>query len=502
MKSISAFELGTVVDLLHDGVQVIGDDFRYRYVNVVAAAQGKTTPEALVGRLMVDAYPGIDETEMFGVIQRIMAEGGTHTMENCFAFPDGSSQWFELRFARMPLGVVVLSLDITDRKRSTMQTERAQRMEAIGQLASGLAHDFNNLLTVIDTYASFAADGLGEHDERRNDLAAIRYASLRAAELTKKLLTFSRQVPLVPRVIAIDEATASIVNLMRRTMGGQYELHMTVAGGVGGVLIDPTEFDQVLLNLIINARDAMPAGGVVAVDARNIDVDEGTGLQLETHLAPGSYVRISVRDTGVGIPLADQSRIFEPFFSTKTERGGTGLGLAVCWGIVAAAGGVMTVESEPGLGTCMNAWLPSALAPAMRAAVPTMEPPPQDRTVLVVDDQAEVRVAISRSLRRAGFKVLDCSSGAEALHLLEQPDGHVIDLVLSEVMMPGMSGIELAVRIQQLFGTLPVQLMTGCMPVDGSGIDNLPTVLVKPMAPERLVQAVAETLRHFPRRTP
>ena len=221
MESISALELGTIVDHLHEGLQVIGDDFRYRYVNVVAAAHGRTTPEALVGQLMVDVYPGIDQTEVFGVIRRIMAEGGTHTMENCFAFPDGSTQWFELRFARVALGVVVLSLDITDRKRAALQGEQAQRMEAIGQLASGLAHDLNNLLTVNNTYASYAADGLGDNDERRSDLAAISYASSRAAELTKKLLTFSRQVPVAPRVIAVDEATTSVVNLLRRTMGGQ-----------------------------------------------------------------------------------------------------------------------------------------------------------------------------------------------------------------------------------------------------------------------------------------
>ena len=502
MKSISAFELGTVVDQLHEGLQVIGDDFRYLYVNLVAATHGRSTPEALVGRSMSDAYPGIEKTEMFGVIRRIMAEGGTHTMENCFAFADGSTQWFELRFARVPPGVVVLSLDITDRKRTAAQSERAQRMEAIGQLASGLAHDFNNLLTVIDTYASFAADGLGDNDERRSDLAAISYASSRAAELTKKLLTFSRQVPVVPRVIAVAEATTSVANLARRTMGGHCELQVTIADDVGGVLIDPGGFDQVLLNLIINARDAMPAGGKIAVDARHLDIDDGTALQRETHLPPGRYVRIGVRDAGVGIPLADQSRIFEPFFSTKTERGGTGLGLAVCWGIVVAAGGLMTVESQPGLGTCINTWLPCAVAPAVSAPEPSTETPLGDRTVLLVEDEPEVRVAISKVLRRAGFTVVECSSGKEALRLLEEPEGHAIDLVLSDVVMPAMSGIELAVRVQRLCGTLPVQLMTGCMPVDGSGIENLPSVLVKPMAPERLVQAVSETLRHFPRRTP
>lgn len=491
-------DLRDILDALQEGFQIIGPDFTYRYVNPVASQHGKRGADEMIGRRMTEMYPGIEGTQMFAHLARIMREGGLHRMENLFTFPDGSSRWFELCMTRVSVGVVILSLDITERKRAAVGTRRIQRMEAVGQLAGGVAHDFNNLLTVIQTSASFLRDEVPKGGTAQSDIETILGAVATASQLTHKLLAFARQMPVAARSISVAEAISSAVILLRRVLGSTVTLTTEVEDDVGFVVVDPSSLDQILINLAVNARDAMPQGGKLAITARQLEIEDGWLLERGATIEPGSYAEISVHDSGTGIPPDVLEHIFEPFFTTKSEDRGTGLGLPTCWGLVAQAGGTMTVYSEVGKGTTFRIYLPAHRQPSSEAAVSHSLAPVSGPliSVLVVEDQPELHALIARVLRPQGYRLLEATSAEEALEILAQRSGEV-DVLLSDVVMPGTSGLELAAYVRANHPRIRILLMSGFGGANrwqGQPSLSSTELLAKPFTPQHLIDAIRRTL--------
>ena len=353
---------------------------------------------------------------------------------------------------------LVLANDISERNRLEQQLRQAQKMEAVGQLAGGVAHDFNNHLTVITGYSEMALADLGEGHPVAASIAEIAKASDRAATLTRQLLAFSRKQVLAPKVVDPNALVAHINALLRRVIGEHIELVIDAEIGVGAVRADPNQLDQVLLNLAVNARDAMPNGGVLTIETRGARVDDA---HAHSQLRAGRYVVISVCDTGIGMDEATQARIFEPFFTTKGPAEGTGLGLAMVYGIVQQSGGEVTVTSQLGKGSRFSVYLPwvgdSAAAGASEAgaaAIGGLE------TILVAEDEEAVRRLTTVALRRGGYTVLEACSGAEAL-AVHAASRDRIALLVTDVVMPKMSGLELATQLSRLQPDLKVLCVSG-----------------------------------------
>jgi two-component system, cell cycle sensor histidine kinase and response regulator CckA len=367
-------------------------------------------------------------------------------------------------------------------RRLSEQLERGARLETVGQLAGGVAHDFNNLLAVILNYASFVLGDLSPDDPRREDVAEIRRAAERARDLTHQLLVFSRREMALPEVVDVAEALAAAENLLRRTIGAHIELHTYVAPEVLRVTLGAGQLEQVLLNLAVNARDAMPDGGRLEIRAEN-----GEG---------GRTVRLTVRDDGVGMPADTAEHAFDPFFTTKPSGKGTGLGLATIYGIVTRASGTVALRSRPGAGTTVTIELPGTEA-TPRSAEPTPVPGSgAGRCVLVVEDEEAVRALTARTLREQGYEVMEARDGAEGLERCRQA-GASLDLLLTDVVMPGLSGIDLGARARELNPGLPIVYVsgyTGDLLPSGTRMEESGDVLAKPFDREALLRAVEDAL--------
>jgi PAS domain S-box-containing protein len=334
------------------------------------------------------------------------------------------------------------------------------RLESLGQLAGGVAHDFNNLLGVILNYADFVADELKEGTNAHTDVVEIRKAAERATELTRQLLIFSRREPVKPTPIDLNDVVRDVERLLRRTLGEHVELVVDLNRNLPTVLADAGKVEQVLVNLAVNARDAMPDGGRLKIATSEVELDRDF-LQEHPDLAQGHYVRLNVADDGLGMEPEVSARAFEPFFSTKRRGEGTGLGLATVYGIVTGAGGQISLHSEPGEGTVFRVHLPavdSAVTPGPGAVA--VESTGRGENVLLVEDEDAVRALAKRILIEGGYHVTATSGGREALRLLEDPRRD-FDLLISDVVMPGMHGVELAHRAQELQPELPILMMSG-----------------------------------------
>jgi PAS domain S-box-containing protein len=337
---------------------------------------------------------------------------------------------------------------------------QSSRLESLGQLAGGVAHDFNNLLGVILNYADFVADELEEGTTAHTDVVEIRKAAQRATDLTRQLLIFSRREVIKPAPVDLNEVVSDIERLLRRTLGEHVELSVDLAPSVPAVLADPGQIEQVLVNLAVNARDAMQDGGRLVIDTGEVELDRDF-LHDHPELSPGRYVRLTVADNGSGMEPEVAARVFEPFFSTKRKGEGTGLGLATVYGIVTAAGGQISLYSEPGDGTVFRIHLPAvdSTVPA-GTAEHVLQGGGRGESLLVVEDEDAVRALGRRILTEGGYRVTATSRGAEAVRLLEDPRQE-FDLLISDVVMPGMRGIELARRAHELRPELPVLMMSG-----------------------------------------
>jgi PAS domain S-box-containing protein len=393
-------------------------------------------------------------------------------------------------------GVVALYTDIGHRKQLERQLHQAQKMDAIGQLAGGVAHDFNNILTVIQAAAEFLASELDEHDTRRADALEIESAALRAATLTRQLLTFSRQSVVERQPLDLAGVVDRTDSMLRRLLEANVELLIHHQAGQGLVNADPHQLEQIIVNLVVNARDAMPRGGRILIETQSAVLDDNYA-RAHVGTIPGPYVMLAVTDTGTGMSLDTQARVFEPFFTTKAAGEGTGLGLATVYGIVKQFNGHIWLYSELGSGTTFKIYLPEMSEPgAVDAAVTGAGPVAATRgtRVLLVEDHAIVRRAVHAQLERQGYLVTDAESGDEALAVLHGGDDG-FDLVLSDMMMPGLSGLELRHRLQDQGSTLPVLLMSGysenAIKRFGS-IDQLSPHIEKPFTTALLTRRIEE----------
>jgi signal transduction histidine kinase len=376
---------------------------------------------------------------------------------------------------------------------SEEQTRQLQKMEAVGRLAGGIAHDFNNLLTVITGRTHLLLRDLGPDDPRRKGIKTIDSTAQRAALLTRQLLAFSRKQVLAPTVLELDEVVGGLMDILHRLIGEQIELAFR-PGGVGKCRLDRGQMEQVLVNLVVNARDAMPQGGRITLETSDLELDEASARQ-HPGVARGAYVMVAVTDTGTGMDEHTRSRIFEPFFTTKEVGKGTGLGLATVYGIVQQSGGSIRVESEPGVGTTFTLYFPR-VEEAVTAAQTTEAPRPGTETVLVVDDESEVQALVQAVLARYGYTVLGAVRSTEAVKIAESHPG-AIHLLLTDIVMPEMGGPELAQRLRELRPDMAVLYMSGYADYT-AGPDPAPALLQKPFTPEEVARAVRAALDAVP----
>ncbi|MGH9534982.1 MAG: PAS domain S-box protein [Terriglobales bacterium] len=429
---------------------------------------------------------------------------------------DGNWRWLEATGANLleapaVRAVVVNYRDVTDRRaveealerelrerrRLQEQLQQAQKMEAVGRLAGGVAHDFNNLLTVISGYSELM---LAREAEGPNRAAAeqIQQAALRAARLTRQLLAFSRRQVLAPQVVDLNIAVANMGAMLRRVIGEDIQLVVQPAADLGLVRADPGQIEQVVLNLALNARDAMPKGGRLIFETGNITLDEAYARQTP-EVAPGDYAMLAVTDSGIGMDAATKARIFEPFFTTKeakgTQAGGSGLGLATAYGIVKQSGGHITVYSEPGHGATFRIYLPRLMAQEKVQAGPPAPPPPQAHAqrILLVEDEPGVRDLVREILAARGYRVQAAGSPREAMQQMAER----IDLLVTDVILPGMNGRELADLIRAQQAETRVLFMSGYTDrgaVQNGLLEDGVEFIQKPFSPVTLVAKVAEIL--------
>jgi signal transduction histidine kinase len=398
-------------------------------------------------------------------------------------------------------GRLIVAGDVTERQRVSRQLEQVQRLESLGQLAGGVAHDFNNLLGVILNYAAFVKQELDESDgERwgtaREDVAQIEQAARRASDLTHQLLAFARREVTHPEVISLNESVLSTRQLLRRSLGEHIELSTVLDEDLWPVLADPGQMEQILVNLAVNARDAMPGGGRLMIETTNVDVDESY-VTARPGIQPGRYVRLRVTDTGEGMDPATLERAFEPFFTTKPKGEGTGLGLATIYGIVTQAGGYVRIYSERGFGTGVTVMLPATTEqPAPARPEDGRDLGGHGEVVLVVEDEDGIREVARRILERGGYEVLTAPGGAEALELVHGRD-EPIDLLITDVIMPRMMGHELAGEIATLRPSTRIMYMSGyAQPLVGStqGVPSDTILIEKPFTEHTLLVKVREAL--------
>ncbi|GAA1612851.1 ATP-binding protein [Actinoplanes couchii] len=469
---------------------------------------GYTAAEMLAGPATVLA-DGDGAGQQSVMLARILAGEGSLSYEGRRVRKDGSP--VEVSFTATPvkdkfgtmIGVSVIGRDVSaakeqaERERIVQErTDQAKRMESLGKLAGGVAHDFNNILAIIANYTEFVIAETKDQPHVQSDLEHVQTAVERAGSLTRQLLTFTRGDTVQLRDVDLNAAIAEVHAVLHRTIGEHITLIAVPTEEPLTVHADPGQIHQILLNLALNARDAMPDGGTLVLEAGLACVD-GEELNMQPPLQPGSYARLSVSDTGEGMPPEVVARIFEPFFTTKPRGRGTGLGLATVYGIVAEAGGSVNVHSDPGIGTTFRIYLPvSTTAAPVAAPVQSAEPPRgMGRIVLVVEDEVPLARIVARILNDAGYLALTANNGAEALRLFR---AHGCDLLLTDVIMPEMTGPKLAETARAEQRDLPVLFMSGY----SNGLlgtthilDDEIALIEKPFTGRDLLHKVADTLR-------
>ncbi len=402
-------------------------------------------------------------------------------------------------------GIRATVQDVTERRRTEEekallqeQLRQSQKMEAIGKLAGGVAHDFNNLLTVIHGYSELMLNSLDQESRLRQDVQEIINASERASSLTRQLLAFSRKQVLQPKVLDLNAHVSNMDKMLRRMIGEDVELVTLLTKDLGRIKADPGQIEQAILNLAVNAKDAMLSGGKLTIETANVKLDENYA-RSRIGVTPGDYVMLSMSDTGVGMAPETKERIFEPFFTTKEKGKGTGLGLSTVYGIVQQSGGNIWVYSEPGLGTTFKIYLPRIEegTESLRPAAISTKCLQGSETILLVEDEEMVRKLACTVLEKNGYTVLEASNGDEALDVVQGRNGNPIHLVVTDVVMPGMSGRQLADRLVSLRPEIKILYMSGYTDdaiVHHGVLDPGIAYIQKPFTPDALASKVRDIL--------
>ena len=385
----------------------------------------------------------------------------------------------------------------TEREQLETQLRMSQKMEAIGRLAAGVAHDFNNLLTVILGYTEFALHRAPEGSSLREDLAEVNQAADRGAMLTRQLLAFSRKEVLQPTLVDLNQTVAAFDKTFRLLLGEDINFVLRLAPDLGLTMADPSQIEQVIMNLVINARDAMPRGGTLVIESADIEIDDAYAAN-HAGVQPGSYVQLAISDTGCGMDAGTKAHVFEPFFTTKEQGKGTGLGLSTVYGIVKQSGGGVVVYSELGVGTTFRIYLRREGSAVAVTAAPTkvQERPPGNETILLVEDEEAIRKFAKRCLDGAGYRVVTAGDGEEALEVLTEHVGNV-DLVVTDVVMPRMSGGVLAQKLSETRPALKILFVSGYTDaaILQHGVQHAGSrFLSKPFSPAGLLRKVREVL--------
>jgi two-component system cell cycle sensor histidine kinase/response regulator CckA len=421
-------------------------------------------PEEFVGQPVFDFIHPDDRTMAKSRLHEVLAAGAPQKAEIRCRHRDGSWRPLSVLGNRLPdetgmSGVVLNARDLTERLQLEAQFRQAQKMEAVGRLAGGVAHDFNNLLTVIQGYGELLSESLADDPENRESVGEIVKAAKRAAALTRQLLAFSRQQVLEMRVLDVGTVVADIERMLKRLIGEDIEVVVVKPATLDCVKADPGQIEQVLLNLAVNARDAMPEGGRLTIELSNVSLDAPLAATNDV-IPPGRYVVIAMADTGTGMEAETLGHIFEPFFTTKEKGKGTGLGLATVYGIVRQSGGYVAVDTVPGAGTTFRIYVPRCDEPTtsgIRRAVGSRH---GTETVLLVEDEPAVQALAAAILKRRGYTVLVAGSGSAALDVVVR-DPRPIHLMLTDLVMPGMNGRELASRVRAVRPSIKVVFMSG-----------------------------------------
>ena len=500
-----------LAETAEDHIFVIDREDSIEYVNPAGARQHGTVPERLIGRRRADLFPPDVVRRQGQHLQQVFETGVPLYVEALNVYGD-REVW--LGTSLTPIrgndgsvrAVLGLSRDMTARKhaedalrKSESELARAQKLEALGRLAGGIAHDFNNNLTAILGYIDMMAEDIGEHSPMMADLEEMRRSAERASALARRLLAFGRRQVFQPRTLDLNDVVSGLTPVVKRLLGERIRLEVYPAPDLICVTADPRELEQVIMNLALNARDAMPDGGTLTIQTSNASEspEHHESLAME-----GRYVSMHVRDTGGGMTADVKQHVFEPFFTTKPVGQGTGLGLSAVYGIVKQLNGVIRVESEIGRGSTFEVYLPASQDRAVLRPTPADPGEQADArpaaTILLVEDEEAVRRFTKRVLERDGYRVLEAATPEEALSCAER--GERLSMLLTDVVMPRMSGGQLADRVKKIHPNLPVLFMSGypsklVMP-DGS-VDPSTPLISKPFTAAQLTEIVQRILKSF-----
>lgn len=479
-----------VLESIGDGVCTIDREFRFTYLNRIAETLMGLAADEVLGKVVWEVIPQIKDTPAEAALLRVLETGEPDRIPN---FATRLGHWYDIGINPSPDGLTVYIRDITEMKTLSDQLAIAHRLEAIGQLTGGIAHDFNNLLTVVMGAVESLSmeENLSPAGQEMIDL--VSQAAIRGSELTHRLLAFARQQPLDPQAINVSQHVTSMIPLLKRTLGDEIEVNSTLRRGLPPALVDPGQFESALLNLAINARDAMPKGGLLELETGITELDEEYAA-AHGDVQPGKYVIVSVGDTGTGIAPEHMPRLLDPFFTTKPAGQGSGLGLPMVWGFVKQSGGHVSIYSEVGRGTTIRLYLP--LAPEDAPAedpITVVRPLSQGNgIILLVEDDQLVRRFAYDHLSGHGYTVTAVGSGPEALEALDHLPH--IDLLFTDVILPGgMTGRQVAAQVIALRPDTPVLYASGytesVLMHDGR-LDPDVSLLTKPYTGRQLIEAV------------
>jgi PAS domain S-box-containing protein len=498
-------QLAVTLSSIGDGVIMTDARGHITFINPVAELLTGWPRAAARGRPVAEVLKLINEQSrepVENLIERALREGATvhvaaHTL---LTAKDGAEVPIEVGAGPIRdergrgRATVLVFRDITGRRQLDEQLSQSQKMEAAGRLAAGMAGDFNNVLTVIAGYADLMRSGLPESNPLRRFADEIFYAGERAAGMTNRLLAFSRGQAAQPKVLDLNSILRSMEPMLRRLLSQNIELILLPGSTLGAVFADPSQSEEVVLNLATNARDAMPRGGKLVLETANVDLED-TDSSKRISAKPGPYVLLAVSDTGVGMDPAVRSRVFEPFFTTKEQGKGGGMGLSMVYGIVKQSGGYITVYSQVDCGTIFEIYLPRVRELPEKPAVRPSAVSKGSETILLVEDEEGVRKLVHAILESKGYSVLEASNGVSALSAYEK-NAHKIDLVLTDVVMPQMNGFELARSLAEKRNGLKILFMSGYRdnPIAPPGGGQPRDFLQKPFTPEVLLNKVRDVL--------